>query len=97
LQPYIKKIILIIYFKKIYKYEEIYSNIYIVRVDNRQIIYIRDIRFHKEDPFIRKIDKEILPEIVFNEETKRLVFKKVIFDSNNRLPLSRTPGTSQLQ
>jgi len=87
----------IIRFKKIYRYKKIYGNIYIVRLNNGQIIYTQDIRFYKEDPLIKKIDKKILLKIVFDKKTEGFVFKKVIFDSGDRLSSSRVPEILQLQ
>ncbi len=86
-----------VHFKKLYKYEKIYGNIYIVRLNNRQIIYIRNTRFHKKDPFVKRVDEEILLEVVFDKETKRLVFKEVIFGSNNKLLLFRILRSLQFQ
>ncbi len=70
--------ILTIRFGKLYKYEETYRYIYIVCLNNRQIIYIRDIRFYKEGPFDGGIDKEILLEVVFIEENDKFVFRDII-------------------
>jgi len=47
-------------------------------LNNRQIIYIRDIRFYKEGPFDGGIDKEILLEVVFIEENDKFVFRDII-------------------
>jgi len=70
---------------------------YIVRLDNGQIIYIRDIRFHKEDPSVRKIDEEILSEDVFNKEAEGFVFKEIIFGSSDKLLLFQIPKTLRFQ
>ncbi len=61
--------------KKLYRYEKIYNNIYIIRLDNKQIIYIRDIRFYKKDLLVEKADEEILPKVIFDKETKKFVFR----------------------
>jgi len=80
-------------FEKLYGYEKIYGNIYIVCLDNRQIICVRDIRFYKKDPSIRKINEEILLKVVFDKETEGFVLREVIFSFGDRLPLFRTSGT----
>ena len=85
-----------VYFGKLYRYKRIYSNIYIVCLNNRQIICIRDICFHKEDPPVGKIDEEALPEVVFNEEAEGFVLGEVMFGSGDRLLSSQAPGTSRL-
>jgi len=83
--------------EKLYGYKGTYNKMYVVRLNNRQIVRIQDVRFYKEDPFIKRIDQEALPKTVFDKETKRLTLREVIFGSGDRLPSSRTSGPSQLQ
>ena len=79
---------------KLYGYERTYNKVYIVCLDNGQIVCIRDVRFYKEDLFVGKVDEKTLSKTVFDKETKRLVLKEIIFGSNDRLPLSQTSKPS---
>ncbi len=78
-----------VYLEKLYGYKRIYSNIYIVCLDNGQIIYVWDIRFYKEDPSVGEVDEKVLLEVIFDEKIEGFVFGEVIFDSDDRLLLSR--------
>ena len=83
--------------EKLYGYKRIYSKVYIVCLDNGQIVYVRDVRFHKEDPSIERVDEEALLKAVFDKETERFILREVIFGSGDRLPLFQTLEPLRLQ
>jgi len=95
LRPCTRKMMPTIRLEKLYGYKRIYGNIYIVRLDNGQIIRARNIRFYKEDPPVGKVDEETLPKAVFDEEAEGLIFGEIIFGSGDRLLLFRTSRPSR--
>ena len=66
---------------------------YVVCLDNGQIVYVRDVHFYKKDPFIGRVDEEALLKAVFDEETEGFILREIIFGSGDRLLSSRILGS----
>ncbi len=65
-------------FERLYGYKGIYSNVYIVYMDNEKIVYIRNSRFYKGNVFNKREKEEAFSEVVFDEEgEEKLTFGKV--------------------
>jgi len=83
---------------RLYSYKRIYGKVYIVCLNNRKIIRIRDVRFYKRSVPDGNIEEEALFKAVFNEETEEFTFRtihfKTIFGSGKSLA-PQTPITSQ--
>jgi len=72
--------------ERLYNYKEIYGKVYIVHLDNRKIIRIRDVRFYKGGVFNRNIEEKAFFKTVFDKEIEEFTLGtirfKTIFDSN---------------
>ncbi len=62
---------------RLYRYKEIYNKIYIVRLDNKKIIWIQDVHFYKEDIPDEKDKGKALFKAVFDKEAKEFILGKV--------------------
>ena len=71
--------ILIARFERLYRYEGIYSKVYIVCFDNGKIIRVQDICFYKGNIPDEKDKGKVFLEVVFNKEIEKLIFKEVCF------------------
>jgi len=83
---------------RLYGYKGIYSKVYIVRFDNKKIIRIRDVRFHKRNVFDKDEEEEAFPKAVFDKEAKKLTLRTVCFHTmlgSGESPVPRTPMTSR--
>ncbi len=81
---------------RLYRYKEIYGKMYIVYLDNGKIIRERNVRFYKKDVPGGDEEKEILFEVVFDEEAEKLIFRTVRFCTtlgSGELPVLRAPMT----
>ena len=87
-------------FKKLYSYEKIYNKVYIVRLNNRKIIRVRDVRFYKEDVPGRSVEEEVLFKTVFNEKAEEFTFGTVRFKTtfgSSESPILQIPMISRFQ
>ena len=87
-------------FGRLYNYKGIYNKVYVVRLDNKKIIRVRNVRFYEKGIPGKSVEEKTLFEVVFNKETEEFTFRVIRFRTtfgSGESPALRIPMTLQFR